>query len=153
MSVGGPTLDEMLIGVGRCDLLKTGFGPFDLGFLLGSDAGENVDGGGVPSFMGLGEVGSVGFGERFFDTEVCSGDGLEIVLSRGQDFDDGEDCRCDGSGIGSVDSKFPESGAEFAGRLKVLPEVEADFMLGFPESNGGEPSPEKTGSVSFPSLE
>ena len=43
------------------------------------------------------------------------------------------DCR----GVGTVDAKLPKAGANLSGGLEVLPEVESDFMFGFPKLDAG----------------
>lgn len=81
----------MLIGIRGSDLLQIGFGPFDLGFFLGGNAGDDVDGRSVPGGVGLLEIGAVGSGEGLFYAEVDAGDRLKVVLGGGENLDCGKD--------------------------------------------------------------
>jgi sialate O-acetylesterase len=101
----------------------------------------------------FGKVSAVGLGEGLFDAEIDSGDEFEVVLRGGKNPDRGKDGVCDRGAVRAIDPQFPETGADFARGLEILPEVEADFVLRFPESDGRKPAPEESGSMRFPSLQ
>ena len=150
---GGPALDKMLIGFFGSNLLEVGLGPFNLGFFSRSGAGENVDGRGVPGGVGFGKIVAVSLGEGLFDAEIDSGDEFEVVLGACKNLNGWKHGGGYGGGVGAIDSEFPETGADFARGFEILPKVKADFVLRFPEPDGGKPAAEHSGGVCFPSLE